>query len=423
MSILQFIWVGDLDESKTQRLQNPQALSYDRCHPKKMVVRQDKKETRIGRKNSKMPPDYALESAVSNRMISRNHVTIERLSKGNYMLYDHSLNGTYVNFVRVIGGTILKHEDVVCFGHINGANIKPGESVTPFATDLKYRVEIIDKIGVTNDKSSGSIRKGDTYSQSESSQYDEVSTEQKQKKAKHKPINDKTKKMKLAKPESDESDQSSDSSEGSNNNLSNTYKKQKKPADLSSLSSSDDDRLKSSGKDRQQFSKKPIAATATAAAPPDKPKKHSTMPESRLNDLSARKRKSGNENNINSKIGFKKSHDVSAKRPMKTEDDRRMFSSGVKERKLHLNQKSHSKPKYSDNNGNSNKSSTKRNVNMNSNYDYEECSAHPCLRPDGENLIDWIMCDKCAQWFHQSCVGLDEAVEDDESYYCPYCVH
>ncbi|VUZ49862.1 unnamed protein product [Hymenolepis diminuta] len=72
-------------------------------------------------------------------MISRNHATIERLPDGGFILYDHSMNGTYVNYVRVSGGVTLKNGDIVCFGHLNGANLKPGDGVVPFFSDLKYQ--------------------------------------------------------------------------------------------------------------------------------------------------------------------------------------------------------------------------------------------------------------------------------------------
>ncbi|KAH9278859.1 Lysine-specific demethylase 5B [Echinococcus granulosus] len=52
------------------------------------------------------------------------------------------MNGTYVNYIRVSGGVTLKSGDIVCFGHLNGANLKPGDDVTPFFSDLKYQVYI-----------------------------------------------------------------------------------------------------------------------------------------------------------------------------------------------------------------------------------------------------------------------------------------
>ncbi|VDK66411.1 unnamed protein product [Onchocerca ochengi] len=62
-------------------------------------------------------------------MISREHTTIfVKVRRDRYVCFikDHSLNGTYVNDFRVSGEAELQQGDVIKFGHVNGAAIKPG---------------------------------------------------------------------------------------------------------------------------------------------------------------------------------------------------------------------------------------------------------------------------------------------------------
>ncbi|VEL27997.1 unnamed protein product, partial [Protopolystoma xenopodis] len=141
MTSVSLVWIGDLDQDKRQAA-SYNSISNEKYRPKRIELKPSQKEIRIGRINSKNPPDYPIESCINSRMISRNHATIERLSKGGCMLYDHSMNGTYINYTRVTGGAILKHGDIICFGHLNGANLKPGETVSSFYSDLKYKVEL-----------------------------------------------------------------------------------------------------------------------------------------------------------------------------------------------------------------------------------------------------------------------------------------
>uniref|UniRef100_A0A0N5B1H5 FHA domain-containing protein n=1 Tax=Syphacia muris TaxID=451379 RepID=A0A0N5B1H5_9BILA len=85
-----------------------------------------KETTRIGRNPDAV--DVILNSVHSN-MISRLHSVIElKQEKGqhSYVLIDKSLNGTYINDYRAKGPTQLKAGDIIKFGHVNGAAIKPG---------------------------------------------------------------------------------------------------------------------------------------------------------------------------------------------------------------------------------------------------------------------------------------------------------
>ena len=51
-----------------------------------------------------------------------------------------SLNGTYVNDVRVKGSQLLKEGDKVTFGHLRGAIIDPGEHAPQKETEFLFIV-------------------------------------------------------------------------------------------------------------------------------------------------------------------------------------------------------------------------------------------------------------------------------------------
>lgn len=65
-------------------------------------------------------------------MISRDHAEIcgEKSPQGlvdRYYIDDRSLNGTYINDIRLNGKTEIRNGDVIKFGHMNGAAVKRGE--------------------------------------------------------------------------------------------------------------------------------------------------------------------------------------------------------------------------------------------------------------------------------------------------------
>ena len=83
--------------------------------------------TKIGRQLDEV--DFYLNSTVNKRLISRQHAQLERIHDGKqwrFILIDTSLNGTYVNDVKVSGQTELKVGDTVTFGHTNGINVRDG---------------------------------------------------------------------------------------------------------------------------------------------------------------------------------------------------------------------------------------------------------------------------------------------------------
>lgn len=95
----------------------------------------------LGRTNSNPNVNYHISCLYDCRLISRIHATIVRdKPEGTYHIWDESLNGTFLNFQRVLDGTKLMNGDVICFGHPTGSSILRGEIVVPYRWDLKYEV-------------------------------------------------------------------------------------------------------------------------------------------------------------------------------------------------------------------------------------------------------------------------------------------
>ncbi|KAL3115980.1 hypothetical protein niasHT_007280 [Heterodera trifolii] len=101
------------------------------------------KQTKIGRNPELV--DVVLHSVIHSNMISRDHSEIigETDNKGNlrYYISDRSLNGTYVNDTRVKEKVLLNEGDLIKFGHVNGAAIKPGEHAPQQSAEFIFRFE------------------------------------------------------------------------------------------------------------------------------------------------------------------------------------------------------------------------------------------------------------------------------------------
>ncbi|KAI3409881.1 hypothetical protein GPALN_006255 [Globodera pallida] len=102
------------------------------------------KQTKIGRNPELV--DVVLHSVVHSNMISRDHSEIvgETDGKGQFVRYyisDRSLNGTYVNDTRVKENVLLREGDLIKFGHVNGAAIKPGEHAPQHTAEFIFRFE------------------------------------------------------------------------------------------------------------------------------------------------------------------------------------------------------------------------------------------------------------------------------------------
>ncbi|KAL7056947.1 hypothetical protein AAHC03_019000 [Spirometra sp. Aus1] len=293
------------------------------------------------------------------------------------------MNGTYINYMRVSGGVTLKHGDIVCFGHLNGANLKPGEDVAPFFSDLKYQVylgnpnqtkdsTVPDSTPATVGKrqrqtsqsgSLGSPKAGDTGSpETKVSRSTKQKTTNSHKSRRLEPQDRKT--------EHDD-EEAGDKSSSSEDDLLTAASKRKLPT--SNLSSSIKQQKKSNGE--RQTKRHSVAPSS----PP--PSSHSKKSSSGgggggHQHHGTKERKSGRSTGTSSSSAAKRS---------KTENDAELDSGG----ELY-------------------------------HYDTEECSARPCKHPQDVS-IDWIQCDKCSNWYHQVCLGLRASEANVDVYYCPYC--
>ncbi|KAH7700912.1 hypothetical protein AAVH_31964, partial [Aphelenchoides avenae] len=100
--------------------------------------------TKIGRNPELV--DVVLHSVHYSNMISRDHSEIigEVGKSGQFVQYhirDNSLNGTYVNEIRVDGKHLLTEGDVIKFGHANGAAIKPGQFAPQVQSEFIFKFE------------------------------------------------------------------------------------------------------------------------------------------------------------------------------------------------------------------------------------------------------------------------------------------
>uniref|UniRef100_A0A1I7WV58 FHA domain-containing protein n=1 Tax=Heterorhabditis bacteriophora TaxID=37862 RepID=A0A1I7WV58_HETBA len=102
--------------------------------------------TKFGRNPDKC--DVVLTSSVfsSSNMISRDHADIIGVKGANgriekYHINDRSLNGTYINDQRVNSTMQIMEGDVIKFGHMNGAAVKPGQTAPQANAEFAFMVE------------------------------------------------------------------------------------------------------------------------------------------------------------------------------------------------------------------------------------------------------------------------------------------
>lgn len=77
-------------------------------------------------------------------MISRLHARIvtDKDSRGNYTfkISDTSLNGTYVNDIKIADSCNLQPGDTVTFGHLKGAVLAPGVLAQQPDSEFRFKV-------------------------------------------------------------------------------------------------------------------------------------------------------------------------------------------------------------------------------------------------------------------------------------------
>ena len=80
-------------------------------------------------------------------MISRLHARIitekDNTGKHNFRISDTSLNGTYVNDVKVADSCELQPGDTVTFGHLRGAVLPPGTLAQQPESEFRFTVSVM----------------------------------------------------------------------------------------------------------------------------------------------------------------------------------------------------------------------------------------------------------------------------------------
>ena len=79
-------------------------------------------------------------------MISRLHARIisekDRTGKQTFTVSDTSLNGTYVNDVKIADSCDLSPGDTITFGHTRGAVLTPGELAQQPDSEFRFKVSL-----------------------------------------------------------------------------------------------------------------------------------------------------------------------------------------------------------------------------------------------------------------------------------------
>ena len=107
-----------------------------------LIFRISKDVTIVGRNPSSS--HIFLDSNKNKVMISRLHARIvtEKDSKGNqtFKISDTSLNGTYVNDIKIADSCDLQPGDTVTFGHLKGAVLAPGVLAQQPDSEFRFKV-------------------------------------------------------------------------------------------------------------------------------------------------------------------------------------------------------------------------------------------------------------------------------------------
>ncbi|CAB3996713.1 transcription factor 19-like [Paramuricea clavata] len=108
--------------------------------------------TVIGRAKNNV--DFFIDSSKNKALISRIHA---RISKSQYSqtqcgedvfkIHDVSLNGTYVNDVKISTEALLRPGDVVIFGHVQGACLESGNCYKQLNSEFKFLFESFHEAG------------------------------------------------------------------------------------------------------------------------------------------------------------------------------------------------------------------------------------------------------------------------------------
>ncbi|XP_071944199.1 uncharacterized protein [Antedon mediterranea] len=139
--------------------------SESTCPNVKDVFRLHKHKTVFGRNSEKV--DFYLNSGVYKQLISRQHAELLIYQDDDcqpvFVLCDKSVNGTYVNDVKVSKMVRVKELDTITFGHVQGVSIKAGIFAKQDKSEFRFRLE---KVLVTSSESPLQIVELPTFSTS-----------------------------------------------------------------------------------------------------------------------------------------------------------------------------------------------------------------------------------------------------------------
>ncbi|KAM3172390.1 hypothetical protein ACTXT7_014640 [Hymenolepis weldensis] len=134
----------DSDTKSTQPLLNLIKMGRnDEWHSKSVIpkiirVLSDEESITIGCPNFDRKPDICMKSKSRKIKISPIHAIIQREPEGGFTIIDKSKFGTYLNYIRIKDRMQLENGDIICFGCVNGFQIRPGEEIDKKSSDLKY---------------------------------------------------------------------------------------------------------------------------------------------------------------------------------------------------------------------------------------------------------------------------------------------
>lgn len=114
-------WIGDSEE-ECHKIGQLLTKFDDIKYYMEMIVCQSPK-IRISRITFPEPLSCIIESSFGKHLISRRHATIERTLRRKFVIYNGSINGKFVNNVRIKDVATLEDDDAVRFGHINKCDI------------------------------------------------------------------------------------------------------------------------------------------------------------------------------------------------------------------------------------------------------------------------------------------------------------
>ena len=112
------------------------------------MVRLDKEVTVVGR--NAVNSDIFLDSVKNKALISRLHARIisrkDATGKTVFKVCDTSLNGTYVNDIKIADTVDLLPGDTLTFGHTRGAVLDPGTFAEQPMSEFRFKVNDISLV-------------------------------------------------------------------------------------------------------------------------------------------------------------------------------------------------------------------------------------------------------------------------------------